>query len=93
MRKQGRGIQIVEDGDIDLTRTVTRVVDYKCGCRSIALGQVAIEKLEPVMFSRRSGSGSVFEEATDGELSEHFFLYSAEDFGEVDLAGVGSAWH
>ena len=29
----------------------------------------------------------------DGKLGEHFLLHSAEDFGEVDLGGVGSAGH
>jgi hypothetical protein len=68
-------------------------VYHEGGGGSVPLGQVAIEKLEPVMLGCRSGCGSVLEETTDGELGEHFFLYSAEDLGEVDLAGVGSAGH
>jgi hypothetical protein len=35
----------------------------------------------------------MLEESTDGELGEHFGLDSAEDFGEIDLAGVGMAGH
>ncbi len=35
----------------------------------------------------------VFEESIDGELREHFLLHAAEDFGEVDMAGIGSAGH
>ena len=45
------------------------------------------------MLGGGSGGGCVFEEAADGELGEHFLLNAAEDFGEVDLAGVGSAGH
>ena len=36
-----------------------------------------------------AGGGGVFEESADGELGEHFFLDGMEDFGEIELAGVG----
>jgi len=45
------------------------------------------------MFGGGSGGGGVLEEAADGELGEHLLLHSVENFGEVDLAGVGSAGH
>ena len=32
---------------------------------------------------------AVLKEAADRELGEHFLLDAAEDFGEVDMAGVG----
>jgi hypothetical protein len=35
----------------------------------------------------------VLEETADGELGEHLLLDSVKYFGEVDLAGVGSAGH
>jgi len=85
MREEWWRIEIVEDGDIDLAGAAAGGVDNEGGGGSVALGQVAIEKLEPVMFGGSSGSGGVFEEAADGELGEHFPLDSAEDFGEVDL--------
>ena len=93
VREQGRSIEVVEDGDVDLAGAAAGGVDDEGGRGSVPLGEVAIEKLEPVMFGGGSGGGSVFEEATDGELGEHFVLDSAEDFGEVDLAGIGSAGH
>lgn len=46
-----------------------------------------------MMLCSGSGGGSVFEEATDRELREHFLLHATEYFGEVDLAGIGSAGH
>ena len=45
------------------------------------------------MFGGCSGSRSVLKESADGKLCEHFLLHTAKDFGEVDLAGVGSAGH
>jgi hypothetical protein len=45
------------------------------------------------MFRGVSGSGGVLEEAADGELGEHLLLDAVEHFGEVDLAGIGSAGH
>ena len=93
VREQRRRIEVVEDGDVDLAGAAAGGVDYEGGGGSVALGEIAIEKLEPVMLGGGSGGGSVFEEAADGELREHFLLDAAEDFGEVDLAGVGSAGH
>jgi len=45
------------------------------------------------VLGRCSGGGCVLKESADGELGKHFLLHSAEDVGEVDLAGVGSARH
>ena len=45
------------------------------------------------MFGSVTHCRRMFEESTDGELREHFLLDAAEDFGEVDMAGVGSAGH
>ena len=61
---------------------------------SVALGWVALEKLAPMVFGRVTRCRRVFEDSADGELGEHFAPDAAEDFGEVDLAGVGvgGAW-
>ena len=93
MRKERRRIEVVEDGDVDLAGAVAGGVDYKGGGGSVTLGEIAIEKLEPVMLGGCSGGGCVLKESADGELGEHFLLDAAEDVGEVDLAGVGSAGH
>jgi hypothetical protein len=66
VRKHGRCIEVVEDGDVDLAGAAAGGVDYECGRGAVSLGQVAIEKLEPVMLGSGSGAGGVFEEATDG---------------------------
>ncbi len=46
-----------------------------------------------MLFGRGSGGRGVFKEAAHRKLSEHFVLNTMEDFGEVDLAGVGFGWH
>ena len=68
-------------------------IDYEGRRGAVALGEIAIEKLEPMMLGCGSGGGSVFEEPADGELRKHFLLDAAEDFREVDVAGVGPARH
>jgi len=93
MREQGRCVEVVEYRYIYLAGAAAGGVDYECGRGAVSLGQVAIEKLEPVMFGGCSGSRSVLKESADGKLCEHFLLHTAKDFGEVDLAGVGSAGH
>jgi hypothetical protein len=45
------------------------------------------------MFGGGSGGGGVFEEAADGELGQHFLLDAMEDFGEVEVGGVGVSRH
>jgi|SRR5579872_2194620 len=91
VREQRRCVEVVEDGDVDLTGTATGGVDYECGGGSVTLGEVAIEKLKPVLLGGVTHCRRMFEESTDGELREHFLLDTAEDLGEVDMAGVGWA--
>jgi hypothetical protein len=46
-----------------------------------------------VMFGRGTGGGGMLEESADGEIGEHLRLHAAEDFDEIDAAGVGFARH
>ena len=59
----------------------------------VTFGEIAAEQVEPVVFGGGAGGGGMFEEASDGHLGQHFFLDGVEDFGEVELAGVGWVWH
>ena len=43
------------------------------------------------MLGGGAGGRGVLEEAADGEVGEHLGLDAAEDFGEIDMAGVGQA--
>ncbi|HEY4360761.1 MAG TPA: hypothetical protein VGN17_07330 [Bryobacteraceae bacterium] len=83
----------VEDGEVDLAGAAAVAVDDEDGVGSVALGQVAGEELAPVVFGGGSLRGTVFEELVDGELGEHFVLNAEEDFGEVDLGGIGLTGH
>jgi hypothetical protein len=89
VRKQERRVEIIEDGDIDLTRAAAERVDDEGGRGSVTLGEIAIKQFEPVMFGSGAGRGGVFEEAADGELGKHLLLHAMKDFSKVDLAGVG----
>ena len=50
VREQGRRIEVVEDGDVDLAGAAAGGIDDEGGGGSVTLGEIAIEKLEPVMF-------------------------------------------
>jgi len=45
------------------------------------------------LFGGGAGGGGVLEHAADGEVGEHAVLDAAEDFGEIEAAGVGVARH
>ncbi len=93
VREQQRRVEIIEDGDIDLAGAAAERVDDEGGRGSVTLGEIAIEQCEPMIFGGGSGGGGMLEEAADSELGEHLLLDAVEHFGEVDLAGVGSARH
>ena len=86
--EEQRGMELVEDGDVDLAGAAAVGVDDEGGGGSVAVREIAVEQVEPVVFGGGSGGGGVFEEAADGEVGEHLLLDSAEDLVEVDLAGV-----
>ncbi|MEO8050964.1 MAG: hypothetical protein ABI833_11160 [Acidobacteriota bacterium] len=86
-------VELVEDGDVDLAGAAAVAIDDKGRGGAVGLREIAIEHFEPVMFGGGSGSGGVFEGASDGELGEHFTLDAEEDGGKIEMAGVGCAWH
>jgi len=93
VREQRRRVEVVEYCNVDLAGPAAHGIDHECRRGSVAFRQVAIEKLKPVMFGCRSGSGRMLKKSAHGKLGEHFLLHSAEDLGEVDLTGIGSARH
>ncbi len=50
MREQGRRIEVVEDGDVDLAGAAAGGVDHEGGGGAVAPGEIAIEELEPVLL-------------------------------------------
>jgi hypothetical protein len=50
VREQRRRVEVVEDGDIDLAGAAAGGIDYESGSGTVTLGEIAIEKLEPVML-------------------------------------------
>lgn len=87
------GMELVEDGDVDLAGAAAGGIDDEGGGGAVGGGEITVEHFEPVVFGGGSGGGSVLEEAADGERGEHFVLDAAEDFGEVEAGGVGCAGH
>ena len=93
MRKERRRVEVVEDGDVDLAGTAAVGIDDESGSGSVAAGEVAFEEIDPVMLGGGAGGGGMLEEAADGEIGEHLRLHAAEDFDEIDSAGVRFARH
>lgn len=93
VREQRRGIEVVKNGDIDLTGSMAVGIDDECGGGPVALGKMALEESQPVLLGGGPGCGGMLEHTSYGELGEHLDLDPAEDLGEVDLAGVRFAWH
>ena len=91
--EQRRRIKVVENGEVDLAGAVAVAIDDEGRGAAVALGKIAIEQFDPVLFGGGAGGRGVLEHAADGELGEHFVLDPAEGFGEVDLFGIGMTWH
>ena len=91
VREQGRRIEVVEDGNVDLARAAAVAIDDERGGGAVAVGEIAFEEAGPVKLGGGAGGGGVLEEAADGEIGEHLGLDAAEDFGEVEVGGVGCA--
>ncbi len=89
VRKDGRGIQLVINRDVDLAGALALGIDDEGGRGSVALGQISREEVEPLKLRCCPVGGGVFKEADGGEAREHFVLNAAEDFGDIDLSGVG----
>ena len=62
------GIQVVEDGDVDLAGAAAEGIDDEGGRGAVGFGEIALEHFEPVMFGGGSGGGGVLEGVADGEL-------------------------
>jgi len=93
VREQERGIEVIEDCDVDLAGAAAGGIDYEGWGGSVAAGEIAVEELEPVVLGGGSGGGGVLEQAADGELGQHLALDAAEDFAEVELSGVVGSRH
>ena len=90
--EQGRGV-VVEDGEIDLAGALASGVDDEDGGGGEAFGEVAIEEVAPDLLSRVASGGAVFEGLGDSEIGKEALLDAGEDFGEVELSGVGGSRH
>ncbi len=91
--EERRGVETVEDDQVELAGAAAERIEDEGGRGAVALGEVALEQLTPLMFGSGSGSGGVLDQTDSGELGEHLVLDAAKDFGEIDVPGIGSAWH
>ncbi len=82
---------MIENGDVDLARAAAVGIDDEGGGGAVALGEIAVEEAEPVMLGGGAGGRGMLKETADGEIGEHLLLDAVEDFGEVEMAGVGQA--
>jgi hypothetical protein len=76
VREQGRGMERVEDGEVDLARADSMRVEDEGGGGVETLGQIAFKQLLPVMFGGGSSGRGVLERASDVKLGQHFVLDS-----------------
>lgn len=93
VREQERGIEVVEDGEVDLARAAAGGIDDERGGDAVTAGQIALKQIQPLLFGGGSGGRGVLEEAAYVEVREHFLLDAAEDVGQVDFSGIGKAGH
>jgi hypothetical protein len=60
------GMELVEDGDVDLAGAAAGGIDDECGGGAVGLGEIAVKHFQPEVFGGGSGGGGVFEEAAYG---------------------------
>ena len=86
--KEQRGIEMVVDGDVDLAAAAAVGVDDEGAGGSVALGEIAVEEVDPVALGGGSAGGGVFEDFAGGEVGEHLLLDSEEDAMQIDASAV-----
>jgi len=60
------GMELVEDGDVDLAGAAAGGIDDEGGGGAVGLGEIAVKHFQPEVFGGGSGGGGVFEEAAYG---------------------------
>lgn len=85
--QQGR-IEIVKDGDVDLAAAAAIGVDYEGGGGAVALGEIAVKEVDPMLFGGGAVGSGMFEDSAGGEVRKHLMLDAEEDLAEIDAAGV-----
>ena len=91
--KEQRRIEVIVDGDVDLSAAMAAGIDDESAGGAVALGQIAIEQVEPVLFGGGSAGSGVLEDLARGEIGEHLLLNVEEDPAEIDAAGIGVLAH
>lgn len=86
-------MQFVVDGNVDLAGAAACGVDDEGGRGAIAAGEILVEEVEPLMLGCGAVGGSMLEQSAGSELCEHLRFDAAEDFAEVEFAGVGEPRH
>lgn len=81
VREEGRGGEVVEDGDVDLAGAGAGGVDDEGGGGSVAGGEELGEEFDPDLLGGGAVGGGVFEGAGGVEVGEEFALDEMEDVG------------
>lgn len=84
--EQERGVEIVEDNDVDLAGAAAFGIDDEAGGGRVALREIAAENVEPDLLGGGAGGNGVFDVSADGHLGEHLLLDGTEGFDEVEVA-------
>ena len=92
VKEQG-GIEVVVDGDVDLAAAGAVGVDNEGAGGAVALGQVVVEEVEPVLLGGGAAGGGMLKDLAGREIGEHLALEVEKDLMEVDATAVGVFAH
>jgi hypothetical protein len=88
-----RGVEPVEDGNVDLAAAPAVGVHDEGAGDLIALRQVAGEQVDPMAFGYRAAGAGLLEQFAPRQVGQHLFLGLKEHAAQLDAAGAGVRSH
>src|ERR1043166_108963 len=86
--EEQRGVEKIVNGDINLAAAVAIGVQDEGAGGAVSLGQIAVEKIDPVLLGGSAAGGGMLEDVAGGEIGEHLLLRAEEDVAQIDAAAV-----